>query len=78
MNNAQANINTSDRKPTPVRPVSQSAPTMHHTVAPTGRQMKPWPHRDHITLQSTFTTRYYSKEASCHGEPSEYIHPNHQ
>ena len=55
MNNTQANINTSDRKPsieeliqqtatvrepTPVRPVSQPAPTMHHTAAPTGRQTR--------------------------------------
>ena len=55
MNNAQANINTSDhkpsteeliqqtatvRQPTPVRPVSQPAPIMHHTVAPTGRQTR--------------------------------------
>ena len=55
MNNAQANINTSDHKPsaegliqqiatvsqpTPVRPVSQLAPTMHHTAAPTGRQTR--------------------------------------
>ena len=55
MNNAQANINTSDhkpsteeliqqtatiRQPTPVRPVSQPAPVVHHTVAPTGRQTR--------------------------------------
>ena len=55
MDNAQANINTLDcklsteeliqqatavRKPTPVRPVSQPAPAMHHTVVPTGRQMR--------------------------------------
>ena len=75
MNNAQANINISDhkpsteeliqqtatvRQPTPVRPVSQLAPAMYHTAAPTGRQTrKPWPHRHHITLQSTFTTRCY-------------------
>ena len=55
MNNAKANINTSDhkpsteeliqqtatvRQPTPVRPVSQPAPIMHHTAAPTGRQTR--------------------------------------
>ena len=48
MNNAQPNLNTSDHKPsteeliqqattirksTPVRPVSQPAPAMHHNVA---------------------------------------------
>ena len=55
MNNAQANINTSDhkpsteeliqqtatlRQPTPVRPASQLAPTVHHTAAPAGRQTR--------------------------------------
>ena len=55
MNNAQANTSTSDHKqsteeliqqtatvrwPTPVRPVSQLAPAMHHTAAPTGRQTR--------------------------------------
>ena len=55
MNNAQASINTSDCKPsteeliqqtatvrqsTPVRPVSQPAPTVHHTVALTARQTR--------------------------------------
>ena len=55
MDNTQPNLNTSDhkpsteeliqqattvRKPTPVRPVSQLAPAMHHTVVPIGRQMR--------------------------------------
>ena len=55
MDNAQPNFNMSDckpsaeeliqqattiRKPTPVRPVSQLAPAMHHNVAPIGRQTR--------------------------------------
>ena len=55
MDNAQPNLNTSDckpsteeliqqttaiRRPTPVRPVSQLAPAVHHTVVPVGRQTR--------------------------------------
>ena len=55
MDNAQSNLNTSDhkssteqliqqtttvRRPTPVRPVSQLAPAVHHTAVPVGRQTR--------------------------------------
>ena len=55
MDNAQPNISTSDhkptteeliqqavavRRPTPVRPVSQLAPAMHHTAVPIGQQTR--------------------------------------
>ena len=55
MDNAQPNIDTSDhkpsteelfqqatevRQPTPVRPVSQPAPAVHHTAAPIGRKTR--------------------------------------
>ena len=93
MNNAQSNLNTLDhkpsteeliqqaaavRRPTPVRPVSQLAPAMHHTAVPIGRQMRSRGPTDITSLfQPTFTTRCYMKEASCPSKPSKYIHPNH-
>ena len=85
MNNTQANINTSDRKPsteeliqqtatvrqpTPVRPVSQLAPTMHHTAAPTGRQT-----RSHGPMDITSLFNQPSPPGAIQRKPAAVVNP---
>ena len=85
MNNAQANINTSDHKPSteeliqqtatvrqpiPVRPVSQLAPTMHHTVALTGRQT-----RSHGSMDITLLLNQPSPPDAIQRKPAIMANP---
>ena len=85
MNNAQANINTSDhkpsteeliqqtttvRQPTPVRPVSQLAPTVHHTVALTGRQT-----RSHGPMEITSLFNHPSPPDAIQRKPATMANP---
>ena len=85
MNNAQANINTSDCKPsteeliqqtatvrwpTPVRPVSQLAPAVHHTAAPTGRQT-----RSRGPMEITSLFNHPSPPDAIHRKPATMVNP---